>query len=70
MYELNRGVSSRTVIGEYTGQEIRELVILCSPRESILIKRFLAQTDRTAFVTVLHVDTVWGEGKGFSSIEK
>lgn len=70
MYELNRGVSSRTVIGEYTGQERRELVILCSPRESILIKRFLAQTDRTAFVTVLHVDTVWGEGKGFSSIEK
>lgn len=70
MYELNRGVSSRTVIGEYTGQERRELVILCSPRESILIKRFLAQIDRTAFVTVLHVDTVWGEGKGFSSIEK
>lgn len=70
MYELNRGVSSHTVIGEYTGQERRELVILCSPRESILIKRFLAQTDRTAFVTVLHVDTVWGEGKGFSSIEK
>ena len=70
MYELNLGVSSRTVIGEYTGQERRELVILCSPRESILIKRFLAQTDRTAFVTVLHVDTVWGEGKGFSSIEK
>lgn len=69
MHELDRGVSSRKVIGQYTGQERNELIVLCSPRESILIKRFLAQTDRTAFVTVLHVDAVWGEGKGFSSID-
>lgn len=69
MHNLNRGVSSRTVVGEYTGKEHKELVIMCSPRESILIKRFLAETDRKAFVTVLHVDTVWGEGKGFSSID-
>ncbi len=48
----------------------KELVVLCSPRESMLLKKFLAQTDPGAFVTVLHVDTVWGSGKGFTSIEK
>lgn len=70
MKSLDRGVSSRKTVGEFTGQEKKELVVLCSPRESMLLKKFLAQTDPGAFVTVLHVDTVWGSGKGFTSIEK
>ncbi len=69
MKELNRGVSSRTTVGEFTGQQKKELVVLCSPRESMLLKRFLASVDPGAFVTVLHVETVWGSGKGFSSID-
>lgn len=70
MKDLNRGVSSRTTVGEFTGQTKKELVVLCSPRESMLLKRFLASIDPGAFVTVLHVETVWGSGKGFSSIER
>ena len=70
MKSLDRGVSSRKTVGEFTGKEKKELVVLCSPRESMLLKKFLAQTDPGAFVTVLHVDTVWGSGKGFTSIEK
>ncbi len=70
MKDLNRGVSSRTTVGEFTGQQKKELVVLCSPRESMLLKRFLAAEDPAAFVTVLHVDTVWGSGKGFSSIDR
>ncbi|MGC2872650.1 YitT family protein [Ihubacter sp. rT4E-8] len=70
MKDLNRGVSSRTAVGEFTGQSKKELVVLCSPRESMLLKRFLASIDPSAFVTVLHVETVWGSGKGFSSINR
>lgn len=70
MRDLNRGVSSRTAVGEFTGQSKKELVVLCSPRESMILKRFLASVDSAAFVTVLHVDTVWGSGKGFTEINK
>lgn len=68
MEDLDRGVSSKTMVGEYTKQEKKQLVVLCSPRESMLIKKYLAHHDPTAFVTILHVDTVWGAGKGFTSI--
>ncbi len=70
MKDLNRGVSSRKTVGEFTGQEKKELVVLCSPRESMVLKKFLASEDPSAFVTVLHVDTVWGNGKGFTEINK
>lgn len=70
MHDLNRGVTSRKIVGEYTGQEKKELVILCSPRESMLLRRFLAEVDPKAFVTVVHVDTVWGAGKGFTEIDE
>lgn len=70
MKELNRGVSSRRTVGEFTGQEKKELVVLCSPRESMLLKKFLGAVDPASFVTILHVDTVWGNGKGFSEINK
>ena len=70
MNDLNRGVTSRKIVGEFTGQEKKELVILCSPRESMLLRRFLAEVDPTAFVTVVHVDSVWGNGKGFTEIDE
>lgn len=70
MKELNRGVSSRKSVGEFTGRERKELVVLCSPRESMVLKKFLASIDPAAFVTVVHVDTVWGSGKGFTEISK
>ncbi len=68
--DLRRGISSRMIVGEYTGEQKKELVVLCSPREGILIKKFLARQDPAAFVTILHVDTVFGIGKGFTDIEK
>lgn len=68
--DISRGVSSRTIVGEYTGAIRKELVTLCSPRESMLIRKYLVHNDNTAFVTILHVDSVWGFGKGFTDIEK
>ena len=69
MKEIDRGVSSYDMVGEYTGAHRKQLVVLCSPRESMLIKRQLADIDPQAFVSVLHVNTVWGYGKGFTDID-
>ena len=68
MEELGRGVSSVEVTGEYTGDKRKQLKILCSPRESFLIKRHLAKNDPNSFVAVISVNSVWGVGRGFSDI--
>ncbi len=68
--EIGRGVTNVTVTGEYSKQQREKIVTLCSPRESVLIRKFVASVDESAFVTVIHVDTVWGNGAGFSDIRK
>ena len=68
MNELGRGVSSIEITGEYTGDKRKQLKILCSPRESFLIKRHLAKYDPKSFVSVISVKSVWGVGRGFSDI--
>ena len=70
MRELGRGVSSIEVVGEYTGDKRKQLKILCSPRESFLIKRYLAQHDPDSFVSISEIKSVWGRGRGFSDIHK
>ncbi len=68
--EVGRGVTNVSVTGEYTKITRDKIVTICSPRESMLIKKFVAKKDRNAFVTVIHVDTVWGNGEGFNDIMK
>ena len=68
--ELGRGVSGIEVTGEYTGKKRKDLKILCTPRESFLIKRYLAHHDEHSFVSVSAVSSVWGSGRGFSDIHK
>lgn len=70
MKDINRGVTNVTVTGAYTKTAREKIVTICSPRESVLIKKFVAKNDPDAFVTVIHVDTVWGNGEGFSDISK
>lgn len=67
--ELDRGATSFRARGEYTGRDMRQIMLLCSPRESILVKRKIAQLDPHAFVTVSRVEAVWGTGRGFSDID-
>ncbi|MPN04422.1 hypothetical protein SDC9_151660 [bioreactor metagenome] len=45
-----------------------KIVTICSPRESMLIKMFIANEDPNAFVNVLPVTSVWGKGLGFESL--
>ncbi len=68
MYEIHRGVSSYDIVGEYTGQHRKQLIVLCSPRESMVIKKHLMEVDPSAFVTIMQVNTVWGEGRGFTDM--
>ena len=68
IHTIGRGVTHVTVTGGYTGLEKNKLVTLCSPRESMLIKRYIASIDPKAFVMVIRVETVWGYGEGFSEL--
>lgn len=68
MHTIGRGVTHVDVVGGYTGKEKNKLITLCSPRESMLIKQFIAGVDPRAFVTVIRVETVWGYGSGFSEL--
>lgn len=68
MNDLGRGVTSIGITGEYTGEKKKQIKIICSPRESFIIKRYLAKHDPKAFVSVTSVKSVWGAGKGFSNI--
>ncbi|MDH8676752.1 YitT family protein [Fusibacter bizertensis] len=65
---IRRGISKYNVVGGYTSLNRVKLITLCSPRESILIRDFIAITDTKAFVSVLPVNTVWGEGVGFDRL--
>lgn len=69
LHEVRRGVTSYTVKGGYTDIEKEKLITICSPRESSLIRRFISQTDKGAFVTVLPVSSVWGVGIGFDRFD-
>ena len=58
--KVNRGVSSHISRGEYTKEERRTLSIICTPAESIKVKRFVAEIDPGAFATVMPLTFVWG----------
>ncbi len=70
MKELERGATIDSVTGAYTGTERKRLVVFCSPRESMLIKQYVAKNDKQAMVTTIHVDNIWGIGTGFKAIDK
>ncbi len=66
--EVIRGVSKSIVVGGYSNKEKKKIMTVCSPRESMLIKVKIASLDDRAFVNVLPVVSVWGEGLGFTRI--
>ena len=70
IYDLGRATTSIQIVGGYSGETMEQVKIICTPRESFIIKRFLATHDPKAFVSVTSVASVWGLGKGFSDIRK
>jgi len=66
--KVKRGVSTYEIKGGYTKITKTKIVSICSPRESMLIKSFIAEIDPNAFVSVMPVVSVWGKGVGFESL--
>lgn len=67
--EMKRGISTYDIRGGYMNIHRMKIVTICSPREAMLIKRFIAKVDVEAFVNVMPVISVWGRGVGFDSLE-
>jgi uncharacterized membrane-anchored protein YitT (DUF2179 family) len=68
IHGIKRGVTSYEVKGGYKNLALLKILTICSPREAMLIKRYIAQIDPDAFVDVLPVISVWGKGVGFDSL--
>ena len=68
--ELHRSATSFDSLGEYSQTHRKQIDAICTPRESIRIKQFLAENDPAAFVTVHELTAVWGTGKDFSDIHE
>ncbi|MBE0449544.1 MAG: YitT family protein [Clostridia bacterium] len=66
--QLRRGISKYHIVGGYTDLTRIKLVTICSFRESILVRDMIASLDPKAFVSVLPVNSVWGEGVGFDRL--
>lgn len=69
MRDLGRGATIYHITGGYTNTVKQKIITICSPRETMLIKRYVGEVDPKAFVDVLPVVSVWGEGIGFRSLQ-
>src|SRR6056297_2138191 len=67
---IERGLTILDVTGGYSKDTKSKILTICSPRESMLIKRFVAEVDDKAFIYVLPVVSVWGEGSGFERLQE
>jgi len=65
---IHRGVTIVDIEGAYTKAKTRQIITLCTPRESLRIKNFIATVDENAFIYVVPSSTVWG--KGFRNIHQ
>ena len=60
--DLNRGMTSMEVMGEYTGKNKRMLFCVVSKKEIIKLKDIVNRYDNKAFVIVSEAKEVLGEG--------
>ena len=65
---LKRGITSYEIQGGYTNHKRQKIACVCSPREAMLVKMFIAKIDTDAFVDVIPLVSVWGKGVGFESL--
>ena len=59
--DLNRAVTTHSSRGEYTKEERRTLTVICTPAESMKLKKHVAEVDPDAFATVMSLTNVWGK---------
>lgn len=66
---LNRGVSTSSVIGAHNNKKNPKLICVCSSKELLLIKNFVATIDKDAFLNAVPVLSVWGKSGDFNDLE-
>lgn len=66
MNTLHRGVTIIDSEGGYSHAKGKQIICICTPRESLLIKNFIARIDPKAFVYIIKINSIWG--RGFKSI--
>ena len=59
--DVQRAVTTHSSRGEYTKEERRTISIICTPAESVKIKKYVAEVDPDAFATVMSLTNVWGK---------
>lgn len=69
LHKVVRGVTSYEVKGGYKNKQRLKLQTICSPREAVLIKKYIATIDSEAFIHVLPIISVWGNGVGFDKLK-
>ena len=66
---IKRGVSTSSVTGARTNKNNPKIICICTSKELLLIKNFVATVDRDAFVNAVPVLSVWGKGYDFNNLE-
>ncbi|MFL0246212.1 YitT family protein [Candidatus Clostridium stratigraminis] len=67
LHKIAKGVTSYEVKGRYKNEKRLKLQTICSPKEAMLIKKFITTADPEAFVNVISITSVWG-GVGFDKL--
>ncbi len=67
--ELNRGITSMKVIGEYSQKEKKMLICVLSNREYYKLRAIVERIDKTAFYFAVQASEVRGEGFTYDSID-
>lgn len=60
--KINRGVTLVDAEGAFSQLKTKQLVTICTPKESIQIKNYIASVDTQAFIYIIPSQTVWGRG--------
>ncbi|MCY6483387.1 YitT family protein [Clostridium aestuarii] len=67
--KINKGVSIGNITGAHSNKSKTKIISVCSARESMLIKNFVAKMDNDAFINVVPVISAWGKGYGLDNLE-
>jgi uncharacterized membrane-anchored protein YitT (DUF2179 family) len=59
---IHRGVTCLEIEGQYKKEKMHQIITICSPKECIKIKNYIAKIDDKAFVHYVTVPSVWGNG--------
>lgn len=66
---INRGVSIGQITGAYSNQPRKKVILICSTREAMVVKNYVAKIDKSAFVNLVPVIYAWGRGNGFDDLQ-